>query len=235
MTNKACYFISWNIRGMGQREKKTSARNLVRANKPQVTFVQEIKMTKVEDRTIKFICGNQSDTGSAISPSVGASGGLLSIWNNKFFKLESSMIWNNFIIMQGSIRPIKMKYNLVNIYPPNYQGERLSMFNELTSILHQMRAPMIIGGDFNIVLSPEEKMGSFNNRSSMKKFSKFIENLNLLDPPVNGGRFTWSNTRERPSASRLDRFLILPEILMKWPDDIQAISPKSISDHNQYP
>ncbi|KAK8640185.1 hypothetical protein V6N13_007944 [Hibiscus sabdariffa] len=38
--------------------------------------------------------------------------------------------------------------------------------------------------------------------------------------------------REPPSLSRLDRFLISPEILSLWPNVVHEILSKSISDHN---
>ncbi|KAK8636495.1 hypothetical protein V6N13_124241 [Hibiscus sabdariffa] len=42
-----------------------------------------------------------------------------------------------------------------------------------------------------------------------------------------GGRFSWSNFRETASFSRLDRFLLSPEVLREWPDLIQTIHPKA--------
>ncbi|KAK8598745.1 hypothetical protein V6N13_094706 [Hibiscus sabdariffa] len=66
----------------------------------------------------------------------------------------------------------------------------------------------------------------------MELLSDFIDILGLVDLPLHGGRFTWSNFRDTPAFSRLDRFLIDPEVLRIWPDLIQSILPRSISDHN---
>ncbi|KAK8624459.1 hypothetical protein V6N13_065804 [Hibiscus sabdariffa] len=66
----------------------------------------------------------------------------------------------------------------------------------------------------------------------MSSFSDFIEELSLVDLPLNGGRFTWSNFKEVPVFSRLDRFLISLEILGVWPNLFQCAHPKGISDHN---
>ena len=42
----------------------------------------------------------------------------------------------------------------------------------------------------------------------MEKFYEFIEDLNLIDLPLEGGSFTWSSGIEYPSMSRVDRALV---------------------------
>lgn len=42
---------------------------------------------------------------------------------------------------------------------------------------------------------------------AMHEFSDFIANLCLIDLPVEGGAFTWSNSCENASRSRLNKFL----------------------------
>ena len=44
----------------------------------------------------------------------------------------------------------------------------------------------------------------------MEKFSKFIEDLNLIGLPLEGGSFTWSSDTDQPAMSRIDRALITP-------------------------
>ncbi|KAK8549865.1 hypothetical protein V6N13_055430 [Hibiscus sabdariffa] len=89
-----------------------------------------------------------------------------------------------------------------------------------------------MGGDFNIVCKTEERVGVSIKRGEMREFSEFIDAHNLIDPPLSGGVYTWSNFRKRPALSRLDRFLISPEVLIDWPDIVQRLMPKNISDHN---
>ncbi|GMI85747.1 hypothetical protein HRI_002244000 [Hibiscus trionum] len=66
----------------------------------------------------------------------------------------------------------------------------------------------------------------------MDVFVNFINKLRLLDPPLYGGKFTWSNLRDPPSFSRLDRFLISSEVAALWPDFLQQSFPRGLSDHN---
>ena len=54
----------------------------------------------------------------------------------------------------------------------------------------------------------------------------------VIDLPLRGSSFTWSNNREVASWARLDRFLISPQILSWFPNLLQSVLPRSVSDHN---
>ena len=64
-----------------------------------------------------------------------------------------------------------------------------------------------MGGDFNVVRFPSERLGSNSFTTAMREFFNFISEQGLIDLPLQGGSFTWSNSREVVSKARLDRFL----------------------------
>ena len=54
----------------------------------------------------------------------------------------------------------------------------------------------------------------------MHDFSEFISDLGLVDTPLEGGSYTWSNNREIASMSRIDRFLFPPD----WADNFGLVN-----------
>ncbi|KAK3199602.1 hypothetical protein Dsin_023017, partial [Dipteronia sinensis] len=60
-----------------------------------------------------------------------------------------------------------------------------------------------------------------------------LVNLNreVMDLPLHGLNFTWSNNREREAWARLDRFLVSPEFMLWLPNLIQKGLERILSDH----
>ena len=65
-----------------------------------------------------------------------------------------------------------------------------------------------MGGDFNVVRFPSKCSGSSPFTSAMIDFLAFISKQGLVDFPLEGGTFTWSNSREVALCSRLDREVV---------------------------
>ena len=82
----------------------------------------------------------------------------------------------------------------------------------------------VIGGDFNLIRSLEEKKGGVRNLSGITQaFNMVIEELHLVDIQTTNGFHTWQNKHsgQRHIASCLDRFLV-SESVMNGEGDIRA-------------
>ena len=55
-------------------------------------------------------------------------------------------------------------------------------------------------------------LGADSFSSAMLDFSDFISKHNLIDLLLEGGTFTWTNSRAVASRSRLDRFLLSSDL-----------------------
>ena len=82
-----------------------------------------------------------------------------------------------------------------------------------------------MGGDFNVVGFPSERVGSNFFTTAMQEFSNFISEQGLIDLPLQGGSFTWSNSREVASKARLDRILFSAD----WEDRFPTVSQRQMS------
>ena len=65
----------------------------------------------------------------------------------------------------------------------------------------------------------------------MREFSSFIDEFELVDPPLGDGAFTWSGGEGGSLKARLDRFLFSGD----WEDLVsgamQILIPRPVSDH----
>ncbi|GMI78058.1 hypothetical protein HRI_001475100 [Hibiscus trionum] len=224
--------IYWNVRGMGSRVKRDAIRRVIERTKPCVIFFQESKKEKVDASLITQLCGRQNDYSFHFSASNGASGGLITCWEETFFECESSTTSSRYISLTGKLRNSNLKCQLINVYAANNHSERRLMWEELKREINNLNLPTIIGGDFNVVKTPKEKLGAQIHRKEMNEFEEFIEDIKVVDLPLSGGSFTWCSRREDPSFCRLDRFLVSTEILQEWPDIVQRLMSNRISDHH---
>ncbi|GMI83371.1 hypothetical protein HRI_002006400 [Hibiscus trionum] len=227
-----CLLLSWNIRGLGKFEKKATVRNLVKKTRAKILFLQESKLQEVNGKIAGQLFGKHSSFNYCFSSSIGSAGGIITSWDPDFFEIENRLIDRNYIILIGKLVKENIRCCLVNVYASNDDSHRLQMFHALKNNLFDFNLPVILGGDFNVVSSTEERSEGSVNKVAIRNFNSFIEELAVIDLPLHGSRFTWSNYRDNPSFSRLDRFLLSTEFLRVWLDILQSAFPKGISDHN---
>jgi hypothetical protein len=79
-----------------------------------------------------------------------------------------------------------------------------------------------------VVQFPSERSGVGGFSSAMEDFLEFIHGQSLVDIPLQGGQFTWSNNQV---WSKIDRFLLSPEWEEHYPDVSQSRLPRLLSDH----
>ncbi|RVW60901.1 hypothetical protein CK203_049307 [Vitis vinifera] len=70
--------------------------------------------------------------------------------------------------------------------------EREALWDELGAIRGLWEDPWCIGGDFNITLFPRERSSQRRMNSAMRKFAEIVDDLGLMDLPLQGGEFTWN-------------------------------------------
>jgi hypothetical protein len=129
---------------------------------------------------------------------VGASGGIIVLWNSLIFEgvlIETKRfgITINFTSVHNSA-----KWTLVCIYGP-CQGEERDIF---VPWLYNLPIPSvenwILIGDFNFIRSQENQNKDGGNINDMFLFNEVIGHLGLLKLPMKGRSYTWSNMQRVP-------------------------------------
>ena len=82
-------FISWNVRGIHDRDKRALLKNFLRDWNCDLICIQETKLEEVELADIRSIWGNHV-VGFAVLKAIGTAGGILVLWNKNSFHLISS-------------------------------------------------------------------------------------------------------------------------------------------------
>ncbi|XP_026433507.1 uncharacterized protein LOC113330930 [Papaver somniferum] len=222
--------LSWNVRGLCSRERRTIVKKVINIYKASIIILQETKMMYCTNFDIQQICGN-NNFGWTFQQSAGSSGGMIILWNKDILDVHDSLVGEFTLSISCSNKDDGFQWILTNVYGPNKPRERDSFWEELDNVYSFWDLPWCIGGDFNTVLSCDEKKNSSKFTKSMKSFSSFIAQHELINLPLKGARYTWSNNQSNPVMCRLDIFLLSPSFELKFPLASQLAKPRPTSDH----
>lgn len=75
----------------------------------------------------------------------------------------------------------------------------------------------LLVGDFNLYRSPADKNKPGGDQAEMYLFNEAISALGLVELPLKGRRFTWSNKQFAPLLERLDWFFTSPSWTLTYP------------------
>jgi hypothetical protein len=223
--------LSWNVRGLNDPKKRVVLKNWLRKWKVDVICLQETKLDKVDGRMISSIWGNRF-AGWEVLDAVNTAGGVLLLWDKRVVDRVDSKVGMFSVSCRWKSLGDGFEWVGTGVYGPNRDDSRSELWAELSEVWHQWSQPWCIFGDFNVVRFPSERRDCVRVTPAMEEFSDFIEGLNLIDLPLNGGLYSWCNGVANPSMSRIDRVLVSTEWEEHYPDVVQKLMPKPISDHN---
>ena len=225
-------FLFWNIRGVGKGEKSLSIRSIVKNKKIAFMGLVETKHRKPFQPRIKRLWGNDDFDYCEVLSTITHSGGIIAIWDKQSFNALVTHTGSRWILIEGCLLNHNFECCIGVIYGHNDRLRRLAMFDEIKNKVENINKPLLMLGDYNVILHPGERTETATCFRSMEDFSSWINNLRLLDIPLHGVRFTW---RRNESKSRLDRALCNHEWLTKFPSLNLLGMSRSVSDHNPLP
>ncbi|XP_060202506.1 uncharacterized protein LOC132630946 [Lycium barbarum] len=120
------------------------------------------------------------------------------------------------------------------VYAKCDRQEREDLWEDIIALANQQDYPWIIEGDFNVIVSDEEKQGGLPVSSNETlDFSTCIQSCGLIDVGFNGSKFTWWNGRTEEDCifKRLDRILVNQQVLDILPSTAVTRMIRHGSDH----
>ncbi|KAI9081684.1 hypothetical protein K1719_036338, partial [Acacia pycnantha] len=148
--------------------------------------------------------------GSAFVPSIGRSGGLVAVWKKDHISVDVLRRERQFIHFRCSV-PGKGVFFLTFVYAIPRSELKQSLWQELLSLSSSMSGSWVLAGDFNDILSADERTGGVGvNFSRIDLFQNRILSCDLSDLGFHGPKFTWRGPQSFNCSrlyERLDRAL----------------------------
>ncbi|XP_042983334.1 uncharacterized protein LOC122312737 [Carya illinoinensis] len=196
--------LAWNYRGLGNPRTVRELHLLVKEKVPQVVFISETKCNRERVEKIRNILGL---THSFVVDSRGKSGGLAMLWsentNASLFSYSRHHISLELLSEEGA-----SKCHVTGFYGDSVVEKRRACWDLLRVLRPESNCPWLCMGDFNELLSNEEKYGAADRPFlQMERFREALDECELSDLGFIGSRFTWSNKMEGRAfiKERLDR------------------------------
>ncbi|GKV05172.1 hypothetical protein SLEP1_g17212 [Rubroshorea leprosula] len=209
--------------GTGKRRRKIAdcyLKELIEIWKERVDWVTaRIKQRKIKRRlNLDYLSwrngmrgrGNIREVWVGVGNAVvGASGGLLCVWDRMNFSKLGQFTEDGYLGIKGLWGVKKEVCCLVSVYAPNDRKKKAELWDEL---------------------SIEERRGRIGESPDIKEFNDFIEVVGLVDHKLANRRFTWYRP-DGTSMSRLDKVLMTSEMTKLGGEWVQQGLKRTISDH----
>ena len=222
--------LGWNCRGLGNPQSVRALHDLVRRWAPKIVFLSETKlrtkrMERIKDR-IGFANG-------LFVPSLGRSGGLALLWTRETdLEIKSFGYYHiDAIVTEANSN---FKWRITGFYGHPQAHLRQFSWDLLAFLKDQYQLPWICFGDFNEILSMEEKSGGLlRPQSQMEKFRNMVNYCGFKDLGYVKPDFTWCNMQEGASRMylRLDRVFATSDWIDKFGEARVHHLVDSTSDH----
>lgn len=81
----------WNVRGLGDRDKRAAVKDVIRSSKADIVLIQKSKLSSMSDLLIKEVCGSASFDWICLD-AVGSSGGIILCCNRRALVIKDRWI-----------------------------------------------------------------------------------------------------------------------------------------------
>jgi hypothetical protein len=222
--------LCWNVRGLNSEARQRAVRSKIEESNYSIICLQETKCASFDHKFIRKFCPKRFDC-FAFVPSYGASGGILVIWNSAIFTGTLRKIKKFGIVIDFSSMHTNVSWTLVNVYGPCKGVERDNFISWLYNLQIPPSQNWLLLGDFNFIRTSRNRNNPGGNINDMFIFNEIIGHLNLIELPLKGRSFTWSNMQNDPLMEQLDLFFTTTNWTIEFLNTLVLPLAKLASDH----
>lgn len=218
----------WNIRGFHKPLKQRSVRSLLGAHKIDIFGILESKFDKKDlDSLMRIRFPGMQVINNFDSNSRGR---ILVIWNPASVDLEVMSMESQCVHVRVTCLRTAKVFCASFIYGLNKIVQRRMLWDNLKQVGSTIKDPWVLMGDFNNVLSQEDKKGGLEVKNyETREFLDCVGQLDLTDMRSIGCFFTWMSNAV---CCKLDRVMINPEWMNASYEGVaEFLAPGCVSDH----
>nr|GEZ70668.1 RNA-directed DNA polymerase, eukaryota, reverse transcriptase zinc-binding domain protein [Tanacetum cinerariifolium] len=108
------------------------------------------------------------------------------VWGNSYFDFASMSV-------RGFWIPNNARIMWIAVYAPQDLSCKISLWSALDDLVTKWDGVLVAMRDFNELREAGERFGSSFNERQSNVFNSFISNASLIDVPLGGYKFTWTD------------------------------------------
>jgi exonuclease III len=165
--------LCWNVRGLNAKEKWEAIRDKISESSCDDICLQETKRQFFDVQFIKKFCPS-SFAAFEFLPSVGTSGGIITIWKSSHF--SGSLAFSNeyAISIEFLSKHDQSAWLLTNVYGPYTSEGKINFLNWMKDIQIAQELDWLIVSDFNLIRGPHNRNKLGGNNQEMLLFNEVI-------------------------------------------------------------
>jgi len=154
------------------------------------------------------------------------------LWNECRVSCTDITIGEFHVSAKVQLKNSDASFLLTVVYGPSHcSADKLHFLDELKALKPAPSMRWLIMGDFNLIYRAAGKNNMNLSPRLMRHFREALDECDMSEISLQNRKFTWSNERQRPTMSRLDRFFCNAEWDATFSNHILNAFSTSLSDH----
>jgi len=172
MNEQNCRILNWNVRGLNTKARRPVVRDLVTEHNCSIVCLQETKMQNLDATIVPEALDPKFANNFTNLPAQDTRGGVLLAVNEDYCNLLETQIRGHTVTAKLEAKTYPISWRLIGVYGPQSDQDKMHFLAEIKGCKQPDLDRWLIQGDFNMILSAEDKNNSNINRRLMGAFQE---------------------------------------------------------------